>query len=581
MNTSASVSPRPPAWAERLQHVALQRPIVTIIIVAALTMLPGLGGGYLWDRDETWYAGSALDMVKTGDWLIPSLGTRTFLEKPPLAYWMMAINFQWFGFTEFGARLPSALSAIGTLIVVYAMGAFWVSRAMGLLAAAIMATTLHFGVLSRSALTDPILGLAMTGAIACWWRMQEPGDRPTSYITWCFWGGVAVGLALLAKGPFGLLPGVVALVYMICARDFTFLLRAKWGLLVGLVTLLLVGVPWYFQVWLSPVGADFINDFFFEHNVKRSLKPMQGHGGPFFYYLPVLILGLMPWTMFLIAMPFGPRRPFDKFDLMLACWAALPILFFSSIVTKLPHYIAPSIQPLSLLLAREVMWRVEHGVRPAWLLSLGFWLWTFVGAVFLAVSVATIFLIEDFPWLAILGPGIILLVGFGWASLKARADDGWSEACWASGVAITLFFLWVGLISLNQLKAVQVAPQIALAAAERARADDGKLTPDEIFCYRYFEPSMFLYTDTAMVWGKDDALGEALEQTPPGESLFIITRQRDEERLYFQLRERGLPVEPESFESLHMKHPALQEAFARAASKRFRLRLLEVVPEPN
>src|SRR5690606_29266019 len=126
---------------ERLFAFALARPKIAILLLGVFTLLPGLGGGHLWDRDETWYASCALNMVETGDWLIPRLGTRTFLEKPPLAYWLMAVGFKFLGYSETAARLPSALAGIFTLLLVYAFGAFSTSRTVGLVAAAVLATS--------------------------------------------------------------------------------------------------------------------------------------------------------------------------------------------------------------------------------------------------------------------------------------------------------------------------------------------------------------------------------------------------------------------------------------------------------
>jgi len=520
MTQTLAGGPAPHANSSLLRH-----PLALVFLLGLALYLPGLHGGYLWDRDETWYASCALNMVQTGDWLVPRLGSRDFFEKPPLAYWMMATAYKVFGFGEFASRLPSALMTVGTLAILYALAARQGGRRQGLMAAGMMGTMLLTGIVGRSALTDASLVLGISAGVACWWRMQTGENERTRYVVWCLLGGVAVGWGIMAKSFVGLLPGVIALAWMIARRDFSFLPRAGFsGLGVGIAAIVVVAAPWYVLL-VAQEGQDFVREFFLEHNFGRMSDAMQGHTGPFWYYLPVLLVGAMPWTFVIAAVPWSGRQR-DAFDLMLVLWAAIPLLVFSYVATKLPHYILPSLPPLALFAARELDWFIEHreATRGHRIIASGFALAALVGLVLAvawgALSVQT----EDVAtWVGVLA-GMSLAIGGGRAAWLAFAGAGKLARASMWAACGTIAFLMIVLFGLDALRPLQVPNKAAILAREMIDADEGDPAKAHYVSYGSFEPSMFLYSGGLFLKKSGTEIQELSPSLAEGGVFWILCR---------------------------------------------------------
>lgn len=571
LEADKGIRAQPPNALQRLLALIERRPILMVVALAFLLAVPGLGSGYLWDRDETWYAGCALNMVLTGDWLVPRVGDRLFLEKPPLAYWLMAVGFKTLGVSEFAARVPSAIVGAMTLAVVTALGMFWINRRVGLIAAGVLGTSLLFAGMSRMALTDPALVLGIAAALACYWRMEEGRDRATSYALLCFLGGVGVGIAVMAKGPLGLLPGVIALIYMIARRDFSFLARARWALLLGIVGILLVAAPWYVAIWRTQ-GEEFYREFVVQQNISRFGDPIQGHSGPFFYYIPVLLLGLLPWSFYLVAAPVR-RRPLDRFDLFLAIWVLFPFVMFSAMSTKLPHYMAPALPALAILIAREIDWRLRDGAaKPRWVAT-GSWIMGALGAVMVVLGLASDALLRDVHGAALWAPGAVLAGGFAWALVRFHRAKDHARACLIAGAATIAGFLAITLVSLPLLVRIQVINQVTIDAHAAAIAATDGSPQGRLFTFAYFEPSLFYYSDGAMETGREPELHEFLARVPEGATAWIICRDKHEDNV---LRIAGpkFAAQVTPYEALDFRNEWLSEKFRK--KDRFRLRLVEI-----
>lgn len=540
--------------------------------------LPGLGSGYLWDWDETWYASCAYGVILTGDWLTPEAAGRAFLEKPPLALWSMTMSIMAFGANTFAPRLPAVLYSLGTILLVVMM----VDRALGrreaLVAGGVLATTAMFVGTANMAMTDAPLLLGVTMGLVAFWRMQSarPGDG-TSYAWWCLAGGLGVGVAVMSKGPLGLMPGVVALLYMAVARDFTLLRRANWRLAIGLAAILAVAAPWYVLVAKTHQG-DFVSEFFFEHNLGRMREPTLGHRGPFWYYVPVLLVGTLPWTGFLLAAPFRRRR-YDRFDLFLTCWAAFPFVLFSFVATKLVHYVAPSLIPLAVLAAREVVHRVgqesESGGRAPWILDMGWVLATFTALAGCAAAVAAAVVFEGAPWPAFLAIGVVGVLGFTTTWL-ARFRRGLGTAClWGGGTLIAMFFV-AKVFAMGQLAQVQGVATAAIEAAERARAEYGEVRDGDLFTFAHFAPSTLYYTRLAMRMGREPELDRALASLDPGETMWIIAREKHTRHVTERIPANARVTRVDAYDSLVMRDQGWEREHFRKRD-RFRIRLFTVV----
>jgi 4-amino-4-deoxy-L-arabinose transferase-like glycosyltransferase len=314
-------------------------------LVAAL-LLFRLGAVPLLGPDEPRYARVAVEMHRSHDLVTPTLQGRPWLEKPALYYWLAAAAFDVLGETETAARLPSVLAALLMAGATALFGARVYGARAGLWAAMICGTSLLAFAYGRAASMDMLLAANVTAASALLGlsllgiagRLAVPA------------AGLFCGLAVLAKGPVGLLlPGLAALGWLIATRDGA----AARRLLSPAAVLLFLAVagPWYLLVYRAQ-GQAFVDVFLLDHNVRRFTSTIHRHPGPPWYYLPLLLGGLLPWTGLLIPAVAQARPRRDRGDLFVLGWLLLPLLFFSVAGSKLPGYILPCLPPLALWMGR-------------------------------------------------------------------------------------------------------------------------------------------------------------------------------------------------------------------------------------
>lgn len=343
-----------------------------LILLSALITLPGIQNGALWDRDETFYAECAREMLERGDFLVPHFNGKPFLEKPPLAYWFMALGFKLFGVGELGARFFSAIFGIGAVLFVFFTGKRLSRKEGGLLPALVLASSLLFVVASRLALTDAYLLFSLAGALYFFTLVvtepRKPCDRAphnsslvlprapggsfarARWVGWLGFGAMCGG-AFLAKGPVGiLLPVASALAFLFWRRPKDIFHPAA---LVGVGMALAIFLPWFWRANQLSEGKLF-DEFFLKHNVGRFSHAMEGHRGPLWYYLPVLLAGFFPWSLFVIQRISASWKEKREETFLLLIWALIPLLLFSASQTKLPHYILPCLVPLSLFFRGKV-----------------------------------------------------------------------------------------------------------------------------------------------------------------------------------------------------------------------------------
>ncbi len=271
----------------RVGHYAL------LMLVWAVLCLPNLGGPSLWDIDEGNNAQAAREMYESGNVIVPTFNYKLRVDKPVLLYWLQASAYHVCGVNEFAARLPSALAALLAALVTYELGRRLFGQSAGLLAGLILASSVAFCGAAHFANPDALLNLCTVLTLWCFWNHYSR-ERGGWWLLGC---GAASGLGMLAKGPVGLLlPMTVTMVFLLWRRE----LRRLWDLrLLGAsVLFLLVALPWYIWVGLETKG-EWLIGFFWKHNVQRAVGAMENHGGPFYYYVLVLIAGLTPWSIFL------------------------------------------------------------------------------------------------------------------------------------------------------------------------------------------------------------------------------------------------------------------------------------------
>jgi 4-amino-4-deoxy-L-arabinose transferase-like glycosyltransferase len=269
----------------------LAPPLFLTLLCAGL-YLPGLGVPSLWDIDEGHNAQAAREMLEAGTWITPTFNYQLRVDKPALLYWLQMCGYLTLGIDEFSARLPSALAALLTVLLTYALGRRLFDPATALLGAVVLASSLLFSGSAHFANPDALLNACnVLTFLLVWIGLQDGHSR------WLGWVGISTGLGFLAKGPVALvLPAAVVLLFLLWTRQLRRLLSAR--LLQGFFLFALVAVPWFALVGSETKGA-YLRGFFLKHNRDRFLNPMEGHSGPFVYHVGSLLLGFLPWSVFL------------------------------------------------------------------------------------------------------------------------------------------------------------------------------------------------------------------------------------------------------------------------------------------
>ncbi len=336
-------------------------------VFAALFLLH-LGATGVIDYDEACYAEVSRAMHVSGEWLAPTLNEEPFFEKPPLVYWAQIAGYHLFGVGPWGARFFNALAALGILAAVFGFSRRPFGERGAWIATIALGTSLEFFALARVTLTDTFLSLWFVLCLGCFHRARVRFDRDGGghSIFWlaCFFGG----LATLTKGAIGfVLPAAAAITLQVIERRARPLLSPKW-FIPGAAILLGVGFSWYVALGVTEErGFAFMRELFWEHHVGRFAKPMQGHSGPIFFYLPVLLVGFLPWSPFAVLAlgralrreSTGERAAFVRLYLIFAGWT---LLLFSLAATKLPNYVAPILPALAIAVGEA--WDARWGGDP-------------------------------------------------------------------------------------------------------------------------------------------------------------------------------------------------------------------------
>jgi 4-amino-4-deoxy-L-arabinose transferase-like glycosyltransferase len=360
-----------------------------------------------------------------GGTVTPLLYGQPWLEKPALYYWRAMSFFKEFGVSDWSARLPSSSGAFFLVLLVFLhMRRF---RPGGHLYAALITTScLGIASFARGASTDMQLAAPFCIGMLGWYAWYETGRKFWLFDLYFF--GAA---ATLAKGPVApFLALVIILLFVGLRREWSVLRRTIW--IPGVILYLLMVLPWYIAVQRR--NPTFYKQFFLEHNLERFATNRYQHHQPFWYYIAILLIALMPWTILGIRALFdgctqafaewaarikpqrylGHTRAGDAFPEFLVLWAIFPILFFSFSGSKLPGYILPSIPPLTILTG-DYLNRTRREGLAAWLL------WSHAVCCALLVFVLVLApqhmkydtLVPSWRWLAIAGlaaVGIVLLV---------------------------------------------------------------------------------------------------------------------------------------------------------------------------
>ena len=312
----------------------------------------------LMEPDEGRYSAIPSAMNKSGDYVTPRLKEAVYIEKPPLVYWATALAFKVFGENEFSSRLFSGLCAWGCILLVYSMGRFLHDEKTGLYGAAVLTTSLFHFAIGRINILDMPVAFFLSLAIWSGYRYCAAAGRKE----WLYLCYLASSLAFLTKGLIGIVfPAAIIIIWLVSVRRWRDIPRLISPL--GILIFLAVALPWL--ILIQQAHPDFFRFFFVQEHFQRYTTKIHHRDEPFYYYLPIIILGTLPWCAFLFkalakrtGLPAGSGGPTDSWQTFpyfrredafyLLVWAGFITLFFSLSSSKLIPYIAAIFLPLSL-----------------------------------------------------------------------------------------------------------------------------------------------------------------------------------------------------------------------------------------
>jgi 4-amino-4-deoxy-L-arabinose transferase-like glycosyltransferase len=492
------------------------RDLVLLTVLFAIFFTFMLGNRPLSVPDEGRYVEIPREMVVTGDYLTPRLNGVKYFEKPVLFYWLEAFSIKLFGLNEFTLRLwPVAMALLGCLAVAVA-GARLFGRVTGILAAAILSTSLLYYALSRAIILDLPVSIMLTVALLSFLigTHEPPGMKRRMYL-WGFYAFSA--LAVLTKGLIGILiPGMVIGAWII--------LLGEWRLLKtiylpsGFALFLLIALPWHIMV--GSANPEFFNFYFIHEHFVRYLTKVHGRYQPIWFFVPILLLGLYPWSAFLVQairhnLPSSWRERHEHRDAMfLLLWAGLVFAFFSISDSKLIPYILPVFPPLALLIGRyyAATWDRSDfpGIRAGYLVL-------FLVAVLLAAVASVLPFFRPFLSADV---GDISKLGV-WRNVLALTVAVGAAAAWALAKSRSFRHAFIALVATSALFLVEgnmVAPlvdmksikSIALVLKPRLQAGD------EVASYQTYYQDLPVYLErriTVVDWKGELEFGTEVEDT--------------------------------------------------------------------
>jgi 4-amino-4-deoxy-L-arabinose transferase-like glycosyltransferase len=341
-----------------------RRNLLVLLLVLSLAWFANLEVRKLVRPDEGRYAEVPREMVATGDWVTPRQNGLKYFEKPVLQYWATAAAYEAFGIHHWTARLWPALTGfLGILLAGLVGSRFWGARA-GLLAATVSASSLLYVLIGHlNTLDMGVTFLLNLGLLSL--MLAQRDIAPAARRNWMWLAWAALGLAVLSKGLIGAaLPAAALIVYTLWSRDWALWKRMHfWS---GLVVFFAVAAPWFVVVSLR--NPEFFHFFFIHEHIDRFLTKAHSRLGPPWYFVPILIVGMLPWTLLMVdacARSFGRETPAGfQPKRFLMSWILFVFVFFSVSSSKLPSYILPVFPALALLMG-EYLSRIRPRVLAA------------------------------------------------------------------------------------------------------------------------------------------------------------------------------------------------------------------------
>jgi 4-amino-4-deoxy-L-arabinose transferase-like glycosyltransferase len=488
--------------------------LLALVVAAALLFFTKLSCP-LQEPQEARYAEIPRQMLQERSWLVPVLDGQPYCDKPPLLYWLVMAAYQVLGVHDWAARLVPSIAGFLTVLVTYFWGKRTVGRRAAFAGAAILCLSCRFIYYGRMVTMDPLLTLWVTTALATAHLALTRQERLNSHalppLAWSWWviSAIACALGILTKGPVALaLTAVPVLTVQLLDPRLSRPHWSAWS--VYAVALAVVALPWFAAIAMQQ--EEFTAYFFWRHNLLRFVAPFD-HEGPPWYYLPGLLLGLLPWTLLLPGLArflcqrsarTARRRPEALgFFLVAFLWC---FLFFSAAGCKRPAYILPAIPPIALALGcylnaivPERRWRTNVGVLFTRLSVLPLCATALVLILGAAIAIAAVGteVVKPARGLALFGTALVVGALIAWQAKRLRPSQAW----WLCGT-VTFLALYVGVWQILPAN----ARRFSLRGQVRALQQESAYTPLTVACYPHGWDSIGFYmpSHSVHVYGADE-----------------------------------------------------------------------------
>ncbi len=403
---------------------------ILLFITGIILLLSNIWGNSIYILDEAKNSVCAREMLERRDIIVPTFNYELRTDKPPLHYFFMMISYSLFGVNEFSARFFSVIAGLGTLIITF----FYTKRFTGFWtafwAALALISSLHFMLEFHLAVPDPYLIFFITLSLFSFYNYYQNNKISQLLIFY-----ISLAFGVLTKGPVGLgLPGLIIVIFLLFNYDFKWKTIWRFKPLIGLLLFFMITLPWYILVGIK-TNWEWINDFFFQHNLNRFGNAMEGHGGLFFIPFLYVIVGMLPFSVFFLRafQNIWKQRKQNEFGLFCLIVVVVIVIFFSFSSTKLPNYTMPSYPFLAVILGMYLSNVREKKLNVYFLISMLLGLLIVAGA-FIALYIEEELSSLKFYTLLFLVIPVAALIGFYFSPKKENIkalislSAGWTMA---------------------------------------------------------------------------------------------------------------------------------------------------------
>ena len=571
--------------------------ILGLFFLSAIAFLSHLGDIGLIDKTEPMFVEAARQMQVTGDWITPYWNGETRFDKPPLIYWLMVIGFQVVGVNEWGARLPSAIMAIlSTFFVFYTLRFFgvkssnddpslseeikrsnlrqsWIGAWWGMAMMALNPAWIAWG---RTGVSDMLLASCLTIALLAFF-LGYAQPKTHQQKRWYFTFYAVSALAVLAKGPIGIVfPILIITVFLIYTQQFKKVI-GEMQLIPGIIIFLMIATPWFIFVTLAN-GQAYLDTFFGHHNFERFTRVVSNHPGPWFYYFPVILVALLPWSVYLpvaiFEVKFWQLKQWKSQDrsqhlgLFAFLWFAIIFVFFSCSATKLPSYILPSIPAGVILIS---LWGNQQNRINSYQnkISLPFLITACVNILILFILAIASFLSpqlvgEDTPNFSQLLEishlpmisGILWFLASG-ITLYCLWKPQWRRLIWAGNVLG--FFSFMSLVALPVGQLLDTQRHLPLRQIS-LRVQQVHQPHEPLIVIGVFKPSLVFYTQQPiefMTYDIEKRLLELFPENRPVDTILMITKPKEIKKLGLKSSDYQLLENQGGYQLIRIKRDTL------------------------